>query len=76
MTVQVNVRLPEELLNTAQTFAKTHGFGNIQELIRESLREKVFVATANTEGILTMLASENVLKKDWDNVKDEQWNTI
>lgn len=28
------------------------------------------------EGILTMLASEDVLKKDWDNKLDERWNDV
>ena len=28
------------------------------------------------EGILTMLASEEVLRKDWDNAADERWNKL
>ncbi len=28
------------------------------------------------ENILTMLASEEVLKKDWDNQEDEAWNNV
>lgn len=28
------------------------------------------------ENILTMLASEKVLKKDWDNEEDERWNDV
>jgi hypothetical protein len=28
------------------------------------------------ENISTMLASEEVLKKDWDNKKDERWNDV
>ena len=28
------------------------------------------------ETILTMLASEEVLKKDWDNEADERWNEL
>ena len=30
----------------------------------------------NNEGIITMLASEEVLKKDWDNKNDERWNNV
>jgi hypothetical protein len=30
----------------------------------------------NREGILTMLASEEVLKKDWDNKLDDRWNNV
>ncbi|MAG47016.1 hypothetical protein CL617_00285 [archaeon] len=28
------------------------------------------------ESILTMLASENILKKEWDNEEDERWNNL
>ena len=28
------------------------------------------------ESIFTMLASEEVLKKDWDNKADERWNNV
>jgi len=30
----------------------------------------------NSESIFTMLASEEVLKKDWNNELDERWNEI
>ena len=30
----------------------------------------------NSESIMTMLASEKVLKKDWDNELDERWNNV
>jgi hypothetical protein len=28
------------------------------------------------QSIMTMLASEEVLKKDWDNESDERWNNV
>ncbi len=30
----------------------------------------------NGESIFTMLASEDVLKKEWDNENDERWNEL
>jgi hypothetical protein len=30
----------------------------------------------NKESIFTMLASEDVLKKEWDNEADERWNDV
>ncbi|MBI2632423.1 hypothetical protein HYW75_05445 [Candidatus Pacearchaeota archaeon] len=30
----------------------------------------------NSESIMTMLASEDVLKKDWNNELDERWNNV
>lgn len=41
-TNQINVRLSDHILTTAAHYAKKNGFGNIQELIKESLREKIF----------------------------------
>lgn len=38
---QLNLKLPEKLFNTAEKYMKHNGFQNMQELIRESLREKV-----------------------------------
>jgi len=28
------------------------------------------------EGIQTMIASEEILKKEWNNEKDEKWNDL
>ena len=42
MNSQINLRISDELLDNAREYAKKHGFGNVQELIKESLREKVF----------------------------------
>ena len=42
MNMQINVRLPEKMLVSSQTYAKKHGFGTIQELIKETMREKLF----------------------------------
>ena len=30
----------------------------------------------NKESILTMLASEDILRKEWDNEADERWNSV
>ncbi len=39
---QINVSLSDNLRVKAQAYAKKYGFRNIQELITETLREKVF----------------------------------
>ena len=42
MNKQVNVRLSDELLTEAKEYAKAHGYGTVQDLMKEMLREKVF----------------------------------
>ena len=39
---QVNLTLPQNLLEKAESYAEEYGFRNIQELATEALREKVF----------------------------------
>ena len=42
MATQLNLKLPENLLVAARTYADSHGYRNIQELVYQSVREKVF----------------------------------
>ena len=42
MNTQINVRLPEKLLSSAENYAEEHGFGTVQEFIKETVREKLF----------------------------------
>ncbi len=42
MNSQINVRMPNELLNKAQEQATAYGYSSVQEFIRETIREKVF----------------------------------
>ena len=41
-TKQINLKIPVNLLGVAKSYAKNFGFRNIQELITESMREKIF----------------------------------
>jgi len=42
MNTQINLRMPENLLNSAQSYAEEHGFGTVQDFIKETVREKLF----------------------------------
>ena len=42
MTTQISLRISEDFFQQAKHYAKTHGFLNIQEFIREAAREKIF----------------------------------
>lgn len=39
---QINVRLPVSLETEAKKYSKKYGFRNLQDLITEALREKIF----------------------------------
>ncbi|MFT4250780.1 MAG: ribbon-helix-helix domain-containing protein [Candidatus Woesearchaeota archaeon] len=42
MNTQINVRVPDNLLDSAKEYAEKHGYGNVQNFIRETMREKMF----------------------------------
>jgi predicted CopG family antitoxin len=51
------------------------------EFVRKMIKKRIdelenLENTKDKESILTMLASENVLRKDWDNELDERWNSV
>ena len=49
----------------------------VRKVIKKRLKElNSLEKYAHKENILTMLASEKVLKKDWDNNADERWNNV
>ena len=42
MNTQINLRLPEKMLTSARSYARKHGFGTVQDLIKETLRDRLF----------------------------------
>ena len=42
MNTQINLRLPGKLHFSAKSYAEEHGYGTIQEFIKETVREKLF----------------------------------
>ena len=49
----------------------------VRKVILQRIRELEKIKKhPDKENILTMLASEEVLKKDWDNKLDERWNNV
>lgn len=41
-TEQINLKISLELLDAAKRYAKNFGYRNVQELVAESMREKIF----------------------------------
>ena len=42
MNSQINLRLPEKLLDSVKSYSEKNGYSSIQEFIKETLREKLF----------------------------------
>ena len=41
-TKQINLKISKNLLEAAESYAQQYGYRNLQELISESMREKIF----------------------------------
>ncbi len=51
------------------------------EFVRKAVKQRLdeldqLKKNKNYESVFTMLASEDVLKKEWDNEADERWNDV
>ncbi len=64
-----------------QIYDRMHQHSEIKwsEFVRKTIKKRLdeldlLNKTPSQENILTMLASEDVLKKEWDNQADERWN--
>lgn len=75
---QVNISIPKRLYEETTNYAKEFGYKNIQEVILESLRNKVIFDTENSEENLE-LNPEYIkkilsldMKKDFLNEKDSK----
>lgn len=57
---------------------KEHSEIKWSEFIRKELEKRIkeLESIENKESFFTMLASQQVLKKDWDNELDERWNDV
>ena len=42
MNTQINIRMPQKLLSSVKSYSEEHGFGSVQDFIKETIREKLF----------------------------------
>lgn len=60
---------------------KRHSEIRWSELVRKFIKKHLDILddvskNKDYETVLTMLASEDVLKREWDNTADERWNKV
>ena len=42
MNTQINLRMPQKLLSSVKSYSNKHGYGSVQDFIKETIREKLF----------------------------------
>jgi len=78
MNTQINVRLPSKLLSSAKSYAEEHGFGTVQEFMKETLREKLFdePEISKEELVLVKKLVEASEKKDLYGTEEELFKKL
>ncbi len=68
---QINFKMPENLHFAAENYARNFGFRNVQELIAESLREKIFESNSYDDDfsdkeivLIDSLIEKSIMKGD------------
>ena len=76
MGTQISLKLSDKMLAEAKKHARLHGYDQLQDFIREVLREKLF-GREGISGLYTYNASEASLAKNWmRKEEDEAWQHL
>ncbi|MBC8501481.1 MAG: hypothetical protein ISS25_04435 [Nanoarchaeota archaeon] len=76
MSMQISLKLSDKMFEAAKEYTEAKGFENLQDFIRETLRQRLF-EDENIGGIYTSKASEKVLAKNWLSKKeDKAWQHL
>lgn len=73
----ITLSIDDEVYKKMRKYSEVRWSDFVRKLIKKRIEElEILDKSASKESILTMLASENVLKKDWENKEDEAWNNV
>ncbi len=76
MSTQISLKLSDKMLAAARKYAKSYGYENLQDFIRELLREQLF-ERERVSGLNTYKASEASLAKNWlRKEENEAWKHL
>lgn len=73
----ITLSIDNEIHSKMRKYSEIKWSEFVRKIITKRIEELESIGkNTNKEGILTMLASENTLKKDWDNELDQRWNNV
>jgi predicted CopG family antitoxin len=73
----ITLSIEDEVYKKMRKYSEVKWSEFVRKCIQKRIQElDVFEKNPNQESILNMLASEKVLRKDWDNKLDERWNNV
>lgn len=73
----ITLSIDDAVYNKMKKYSEIKWSEYVRKIIEKRINELEKINySENEESIFTMLASENVLKKDWNNKEDERWNKL
>ncbi|MBI2668773.1 hypothetical protein HYX14_02940 [Candidatus Woesearchaeota archaeon] len=73
----ITLSIEDSIYKQMRTYSEIKWSEYVRKMIQKRLQElEILKKLPKNESVLTMLASEEVLKKEWDNEADERWNTV
>ena len=73
----ITLSIDDSIYKKMRKYSEIRWSDFVRKLIKKRVEElEMLDKSVDRESILTMLASEKVLKKDWNNEKDGAWNGI
>lgn len=73
----ITLSIEDSVYKKMRTYSEIKWSEFVRKMITARIKElETLKHSKNSEGILTMLASEEVLKKEWDNKNDDRWNNV
>ena len=73
----ITLSIDNEVYDRMKIFSEIKWSDFVRKMIQKRIEELEMIEKhPDSESIMTMLASEDVLKKDWDNELDERWNDV
>ena len=73
----ITLSIDDEVYKGMKRYSEIKWSEFVRMCIQKRIKELELIKNhPNSESIITMLASEEVLKKDWDNKLDERWDYV
>lgn len=72
----ITLSIEDEVYNKMRKYSEIKWSEFVRKLIKKRIEELEKLSLEEKESLLSMLASEDVLKKDWDNKMDERWDNV
>ena len=73
----ITLSIDDEVYKKMRLYSEIKWSEFVRKVIKKRIDElETLKKISSGESILSMLPSEDVLKKDWDNELDERWNNV